>query len=274
MHSLQFSSGRQARNILSLQRKGKLRKKKGERGKKRKWKQPAPTRDNYTTHHTTVIIIASSFQMAQTRVKSLTAPVFEARSAPVPQRFWKTLMVRSEGAAVSSMLEEWGAPDLASTPAATLLVSARETTGRITSSKLVTRGPVFVAGRDNPFKANRIWSDLGDDVTIRFTIPGEALNFSNREARNFSLWAELTSLPSFKIFKAGNQLSPEESQAIMGRGACFRVSLLTYSVTHMEAVLLIAPVPLTDIRDKANTWDVAEESNVFPGIDVTNHWTR
>ena len=60
----------------------------------------------------------------------------------------------------------------------------------------------------------------------------------------------------------------------MGRGACFRVSLLTYSVTHMEAVLLIAPVPLTDIRDKANTWDVAEESNVFPGIDVTNHWTQ
>ena len=212
--------------------------------------------------------------MAQTRVKNLAAPVFRTRSAPVPQRFWKTLMVRSEGAAVSSMLEEWGAPDLATTPAATLLVAARETTGRITSSKLVTRGPVFTAGRDNPFKANKIWPDLGDDITLRFTVSGDVLNFANREARNFSLWAELTSLPSLKVYKAGNQLSPEESQAITSRGACFRVSLLTYSVTHMEAVLLIAPVPLTDIRDKANTWDVAVESNIFPGIDVTDHWTR
>ena len=211
---------------------------------------------------------------AQAKVKSLQAPVFKTRTTAIPQKFWQSLMVRSEGPAVTSMLEDWGAPNIASKPAVTLLVSARETTGRITSSKIVVRGPLFVAGRDNPIKANKIWPNLDNDITLRFSIPGENLNFSNREARNFSFWAELPSLTTLKVYKGDAQLSPDEAQDIMGEGACFRVSILTHSVTHVEAVLLIIPRSLATIRDKASDWDVVEESNVLPAIDMTSHWTR
>ena len=211
---------------------------------------------------------------AQAKVKNLQAPVFKARTTAIPQKFWQTLMVRSEGAAVTTMLEDWGAPDIASKPTVTLLVSARESTGRITSSKIVARGPLFVAGRDNPIKANKIWPELDDDITLTFSIPGETLNFSNREARNFSLWTELSSLTTLKVCKEDGQLSPDEARDIMGEGACFRVSILTYSVTHMEAVLLVIPRSLTTIRSKASDWEVMEESNVFPAINITSHWTR
>ena len=211
---------------------------------------------------------------AQTKVKNLQAPVFKARKTPIPQKFWKSLLVRSEGAAVTSILEEWGAPDIAARPAITLLVSSRETTGRITSSKLVMRGPLFVAGRSNPLKANMIWPDLEEDISLRFSIPGEGLNFSNREARNFHLWTDLTSLPNLKVYKGDTQLSPEEARTTLGEGAGFRVAIQTYSVTHMEAVLLVVPNSVDAIRDKASYWDVAEESNVFPAIDITSHWTR
>ena len=52
---------------------------------------------------------------------------------------------------------------------------------------------------------------------------------------------------------------------------CFTVPILTYSVTHMEAVLLTSPQSLTTIQSKASDWDVVEESTVFPAIDMTIH---
>ena len=42
----------------------------------------------------------------------------------------------------------------------------------------------------------------------------------------------------------------------------------------MEAVLLTSPQSLTTIQSKASDWDVVEESNVLPAIDMTSHWTR
>ena len=193
---------------------------------------------------------------AQTKVKNLQAPVFKARKTQIPQKFWKSLLVRSEGAAVTSILEEWGAPDIAARPAITLLVSSRETTGRITSSKLVMRGPLFVAGRSNPLKANMIWPNLEEDITRRFSIPGEGLNFSNREARNFHLWTDLTSLPNLKVYKGDTQLSPEEARTTLGEGAGVRVAIQTYSVTYMEAVLLVVPNSVDAIRERpaTGTW--------------------
>ena len=214
--------------------------------------------------------------MAQSRVKSIQAPVFKTRTTAVPQNFWKALLVRSEGAGVTNLLEEWGAPDLGSSPAITLLVSARETSGRITSSKLVARGPLFRAAMTNPVKANTIWPGVDAAITLRFAIQGETLNFSNKEARNFSLWTSLDSLTNYRVFKGDEQLSPDDIKDIEGikDGACFRVAVHSYSVSQMEASLLIIPASLDKIREKADTWKVAMESNVLPAVNLTSHWTR
>ena len=77
------------------------------------------------------------------------------------------------------------------------------TTGRITGSRFVLRGPVFHAGQENPLKATEIWPEVDDDNTIRFTLNGTALNLNNRDARNTSLWLNLRSLTSTKMFKGG-----------------------------------------------------------------------
>ena len=214
--------------------------------------------------------------MAQAKIKTLTGAIFKARSCPVPAKIWPTLLVRSEGAEVTQLLENWGAPDLMADPAVTLLISAREITGRVTSSKLVIRGPIFVVRPEDQFKANTIWSGLEDNITLSFSISGEILNFSNREARNFSTWTGLDTLPSFKVHKDGVALSREEFQAMDGLkdGACFRVAVQTHSTTHMAASLLVAPKPHNMIKAKAREWNVAPDSNRIPAIDITKHWTR
>ena len=47
-----------------------------------------------------------------------------------------------------------GDANLGAEPAVTLMITARESTGRTLSSKLVVRGPIFMAMADNPIKAN------------------------------------------------------------------------------------------------------------------------
>ena len=132
----------------------------------------------------------------QTKIKTLAHTIFKERSNPVPACFWPKLMVRSEGVEVTNLLEDWGAPDTGAQPAISFLISATESTGRIKSSKLVTRGPLLVSGEDNPIKANVIRPGLDDDLTIGFSVLGDTLNFSNREASNISVWAGLDTLPS------------------------------------------------------------------------------
>ena len=104
----------------------------------------------------------------QARIKTLASSIFKARSTLVPATIWPTLMVRSEGAEVNSLLQEWGAPDLGVEPVISLLISARERTGR----------------------------------------------------------------------------------------------------------LLIAPKSAAMIKTKAQAWNISSESNLFPAIDITGHWTR
>ena len=214
--------------------------------------------------------------MSQTRVKSLQAPIFKSRTAAVPPKFWKALLVRSEGAEVNELLEEWGAPDLGALPATSLLISAKETTGRIVSSKLIVRGPVFVAAGANPVKADTIWPGADPEVTLRFSILGEGLSFANRDARNFSLWTSLDSLTSYRVYKGDESQTPDDIKEMVGvkDGACFRVVIHPYSVSQMEVSLQIIPTSLREIRDKADAWKVAAESNTLPALNLTNHWTR
>ena len=214
--------------------------------------------------------------MAQAKVKTMTDAIFKARSCPIPAKMWHSLLVRNEGTEVSQLMENWGAPDLQADPAITLMISARETTGRVTSSKLVIRGPTFVVRADDQFRANNIWPGLENDITLSFTISGEILNFSNREARNVSTWTGLDTLPSFKVYKDGTQLSREEFQTMEGLkdGACFRVAVQVHSTTHMAATLLVAPKTYTMVKTRAREWNIAPESNRIPGINITNHWTR
>ena len=212
----------------------------------------------------------------QTKVKTLASSIFKARSTPVPSSIWPTLMVRSEGAEVNELLQDWGAPDLGAEAAITLLISARERTGRLTGSKLVIRGPIYHATADNPIKANTIWPGVDEDYTVRFGINGDVLNFANGEARNVSLWAGLDTLQSFRVYKGDDLVARDDLKDIEGLkdGASYRVAVYTYSTTHMTAALLIVPKALNMIRAKAQAWNVSPESNLFPAVDITGHWTR
>ena len=53
------------------------------------------------------------------------------------------------------------------------MISAKETTRRVISSKLVVRGLMFGAGADDPIQAYLIWPDLNDNITISFAITEE-----------------------------------------------------------------------------------------------------
>ena len=86
------------------------------------------------------------------------APIFKGRTRAVPRETWQTLTVRTEGNELSEKLEEWGA-EIKARPAATILISARETTGRICGSRFVLRGDIFMAGA-NPLPAKTIWPEL------------------------------------------------------------------------------------------------------------------
>ena len=214
----------------------------------------------------------------QAKVKTLSHSFFNAKSRvkPVPASLWQRLVVRSEGTEVSELLENWGAADIKAEAVVSLLVSARENTGRITSSRLVVRGPLFSATEEDPIKANRIWPALDEDITLRFVVRGEALNFSNREARNQSVWGGLDTLPSFKAYRGNDLLSQDDIKTIPGLkdGASYRVAIQTHSVTHMAASLLVVPKPYAAVKAKARAWNVATESNQIPAIDLTDHWTR
>ena len=202
------------------------------------------------------------------------APIFKGRTRSIPRSIWQTLTVRTEGQELNSMLEDWGASDILSNPVITAVISARDTTGRITGSRFVLRGPVFVAGQDNPLPATEIWPEVEEDISVRFTLDGTALNLNNRDARNASIWLNLRTLASTKMFKGDRQLSSEEMDAIpaIKEGAAIRVSVSSYSTTHMIANLWAVPMSLKALRDKARDWKIMPESLDFPAINLTSHF--
>ena len=203
------------------------------------------------------------------------SPIFKSRTRSVPDSVLQQLTVRSDGTELTWKLEEWGAPDLNVNPVITILITTKESTARITDSRFVIRGPVFEANASRPLKANKIWAEVEPDITVRFTVPGSAVNMNNMDARNASLWEDLMELTDIRFFKAGTPMTLAEVDDIpaLREGASYRVAVFPHSVTHMEAVLLVAPVSLTTIRSKAKAWKISPESLDFPAINLTSHCT-
>ena len=101
-----------------------------------------------------------------------------------------------------------------------------------------------------------------------------ALNLNNRDARNASIWLNLRTLASTKMFKGDRQLSSEEMDAIpaIKEGAAIRVSVSSYSTTHMIANLWAVPMSLKALRDQARDWKIMPKSLDFPAINLTSHF--
>ena len=120
-------------------------------------------------------------------------------------------------------------------PVVTTIVIILEASLRIKGSRFVLRGPAFKVEGSKPLKANTIWPGLDDYLTVQFSVQGEVLNFNNKDAKSFSIWANLRTLPSFKILKGDAVLSPEEADHIpaVKNGALIRVALFPRSTTHM-----------------------------------------
>ena len=205
--------------------------------------------------------------------KTIKDKVFSTRTKAIPPSLWAKLTATTDGADLTAILEEWGA-EPNSSPVITILITVLEASSRIRASRYVARGPVFTATRDSPLKANTIWPGLDEDITVTFTILGVNLNFSNREARNFSLWMNIRTLPNFKMFRGDTLLSPAEVDDLPNckEGAMFRVAVFPLSASHMTARLLIAPLSRDEIKGKAREWNIDPESHSFPVIDITHHW--
>ena len=141
-------------------------------------------------------------------------------------------------------------------------------------SRFVLRGLTFNVEGSKPLKANTIWLGLDDDLTVQFSIQGAVLNFNNRDARSFSIWANLKTLPSFKILRGDAVLSPEEANHIpvVRNRALFRVALFPRSTTHMMYHLLVCPLGSYTMKKKAKNWGIPMNSAKFPAVDLTYHW--
>ena len=157
--------------------------------------------------------------------KTIKAPVFNTRTRSVPASQWATLVALTEGQDLTDILEKWGA-EPRNTPVITILVTILEASKRIKGSRFIMRGPTFHVQPSRMIKASAIWPSLTnledtDTLKVSFTISGESLTFQNREARNFSLWANLRGLPTFHIYKGDTILPPEEAdyyETIRGGG--------------------------------------------------------
>ena len=211
--------------------------------------------------------------------KTIKAAVFNTRTRPVPIAQWADLVALTDGQDLTNILERWGAEPKTS-PVITILVTVLEASKRIRGSRFIIRGPTFKVPTNHMINASTIWPALSaldwdqDILKVSFTVHGEALNFQNREARNFSLWADLRGLPNFRIFKGDTALSPEEAdnyEAIKA-GALFRVSVSPLTESHMAIRLFVVPIDNNTIKEVARTWNISSESAEFPAIEITNHW--
>ena len=205
--------------------------------------------------------------------KTIKDRVFSVRSKAIPPSQWAKLTAKTDGADLTAILEEWGA-DPKSAPVITILITVLEASSRVKGSRYIIRGPAFTATRDSPLKANSIWPGLDDDLLVTFSILGTNLNFSNGEGRNHSIWMNIRTVPTFKMFRGDTLLSAAEVDNLPGckDGAMFRVAVFPLSATHMSARLLVSPLSWAAIQEKARDWNIDPESHSFPSIDISSHW--
>ena len=48
---------------------------------------------------------------------------------------------------------------------------------------------------------------------------------------------------------------------------------MVHSVTHMEALLVVAPVSYITLKQRAEEWNMMPDSHQFPAINITNYWS-
>ena len=201
------------------------------------------------------------------------APIFKSRTRAVPLEKWHSLTVRTEGVELTEKLEDWGAEPKTS-PVATILITCLERVGSIRGSRFVLRGPIFGAKATKPLPLAKVFPDQ-KDVTVSFSLEGSALNFSNPESRNASLWVDLRSQPTTKFHKEGEVMTSEQIDTILPGGSLLvRVALFPLSTTHLEMVLQATTLSKEEMEKKAEEWNIAMESLDFPAIDLTSHWSR
>ena len=177
--------------------------------------------------------------LSEKMVNMLSAPLLK-RKGPVPKGFVKSLVAANGGLAITEKLKERGVITTAR-PAVTPVLTCGN--GKVTASRLVARGPMFVATATNPVKAKAIWPEAGEELAITFSVGGTALNFGNPDTPNISDWMELRSLVGAKVVnsESGETLSLEQINEEDGlrNGACLRVVLHHLSVTHVAATLQV-----------------------------------
>ena len=155
------------------------------------------------------------------------------KKGDVPSSVLKALLVSNVGAAIAEKLAQFKSPT-ASTPYVTPVITVANSTGRITDSRLVMRGPLFTATKANVVSANQIWHEAREDVRISFLID-ESLNISD--------WVELRALNGYRVTDstAGRDIQDQELDEMDGlkEGACVRVVLQHKNAAWVSATLQV-----------------------------------
>ena len=127
------------------------------------------------------------------------------------------------------------------TPYAVPVITVTNTTGKITASRVVIRGPLFSATEANKIPAKQIWPEAREDLMVSLLLDGSVLNFSSNESPNISDWIDLRTLNGVKFtdVTAGRDLSAEEADSEDGvkTGACVRVTLQVNNIHTVNATL-------------------------------------
>ena len=160
----------------------------------------------------------------------------------VPPSILRLLMVRNGGADITDRLAHWKSKT-SDTPYAVPVITVTNTTGKITASRVVTRGPMFSAADTNRVPATHIWASAREDLEVSFLLDGSALTFNSDEAPNVSDWIDMRTIAGFKVTDktSGAELSQEELEDEEGvqAGACARVALQIHNIHYLAATFQV-----------------------------------
>ena len=163
--------------------------------------------------------------------------IFKSKG-PVPPSIVRMLVVSDGGKAITEKLEHWKSRTT-STPFAVPVITVTNTTGKITASRVVVRGPLFTASGTNTIPANQIWEDARESLAISFNLEGSALKFSSDVAPNLSDWVDLRTINGFKATDTIEERDLTEEQLLLEPGimdgACARVALQIHNVHWLAA---------------------------------------
>ena len=168
--------------------------------------------------------------------------IFKNKGA-IPPSILRLLVINNGGAAITERLAHFKSKT-SDTPYAVPVITVTNTTGKITASRVVIRGPLFSATDAHKVPANQIWPGAREDLEVSFLLDGAALNFSSDEAPNISDWIDLRTINGYKVTDkaAGTELSLEamDGEEGVGSGACVRVALQIHSAHYTAATFQVS----------------------------------